>query len=229
VLIQADTSRLEIAHGWTRADHEQVNELAQFPVALIGDAQNRMDIIDSAIQLRTPGLRLAGTILPVLVAEGDNLAIHRALDDAQPGDVLVINGHGATSRAVFGGILAEMCRAKAISGVVVDGAIRDVDELATLKLPTFSRAVTPAGPWKHGPGRIGHPVACGHIVCHPGDAIIGDSDGLVIVSNTRITAMLDLVLAQEQTELRMRSKINPPDSPPNRPTPTSGPLHPSRR
>ena len=83
--------------------------------------------------------------------EGDNLAIHRAVDDGQPGDVLAINANGDTSRAVFGDILGDICVAKGIAGFVIDGATRDVDELTAMKLPVFAAAVTPAGPWKNGP------------------------------------------------------------------------------
>ena len=98
--------------------------------------------------------------------EGDNLAIHRAVDDGQPGDVLAINANGDTSRAVFGDILGDICVAKGIAGFVIDGATRDVDELTAMKLPVFAAAVTPAGPWKDGPGTTGYAVSCGHVVCH---------------------------------------------------------------
>lgn len=207
MFITADTSNIDIAPTWDRAPLELITALAEYPVALIGDAQKRMGLLSAHIELVTPGLKLAGTVLPILAREGDNLAIHRALDDAESGDVLVINGHGETSRAVFGDILGEICVAKGIAGVVIDGSTRDVDELTAMKLPVYARGISPAGPWKNGPGQVGFPVACGSIVCNPGDAIIGDSDGLVVIARNDLTAALHRTTAQEAIEQGMRTDI----------------------
>lgn len=207
MFIKADASNIDIAPSWDRADLDAIAALAQYPVALIGDAQKRMGLLSAQIELVTPGLKLAGTILPILAREGDNLAIHRALDDAQPGDVLVINGYGEISRAVFGDILGEICTSKGIAGVVIDGSTRDVDELTAMKLPVYARGVSPAGPWKNGPGQVGFPVACGNIVCNPGDAIIGDSDGLVVIARQDVTAALERTAAQDGIEQGMRTDI----------------------
>jgi regulator of RNase E activity RraA len=207
MIITAATDSLQITPDWERPALDPIQELAQFPVALIGDAQSRMGLMHAAIRPVTPGLRLAGTVLPIQTREGDNLAIHRALDDARPGDVLVINANSDTNRACFGDILGELCIARGIAGVVIDGATRDVAELQAMGLPTFARGISPAGPFKYGPGTIGAPVACGNVVCHPGDAIIGDSDGLVVVPQHLITAALEKTRAQEQTEAGLRAKI----------------------
>ncbi|OZD80344.1 methyltransferase [Rhodococcus sp. 05-2256-B2] len=207
MFIQADASNIDIAPNWKRASHDAIAALAEYPVALIGDAQKRMGLLSAQIELVTPGLKLAGTVLPILAREGDNLAIHRALDDAQPGDVLVINGHGETSRAVFGDILGEICTMKGIAGVVIDGSTRDVDELTAMKLAVFARGISPAGPWKNGPGQVGFPVACGSIVCNPGDAIIGDSDGLVVIARDDVSEALRRTEKQEAVEQGMRTDI----------------------
>lgn len=213
MFINASTDNLEIACDWERADHDDIKKLAQYPVALIGDVQARMGLMSSAIRPVTPAPRLAGAVLPIHAREGDNLAIHRALDDAQPGDVLAINAGGETNRAVFGDILGEICLARGIAGVVVDGAVRDIDELTGQGLAVYARGISPAGPWKNGPGRIGFPVACGNIVCHPGDAIIGDSDGIVIVPRANLTDVIERTQAQDQTEQRMRDTIKAPTRP----------------
>ncbi|KIQ10377.1 RraA family protein [Rhodococcus sp. MEB064] len=207
MFITADTANIDIAADWQRAPLDKISRLAEYPVALIGDAQKRMGLMSAALRLVTPGLTMAGTILPIHAREGDNLAIHRALDDARPGDVLVVNGHGETSRAVFGDILGEICTSRGIAGVVIDGSTRDVDELTAMKLPVYARGISPAGPWKNGPGRVGYPIACGHVVCNPGDAIIGDSDGLVVIPRDDLDAALERTIAQEQTEQRMREAI----------------------
>jgi regulator of RNase E activity RraA len=207
MFIDADTSNIRVSSNWPRPSMEEVHTLGRFPAALIGDAQSRIGVMRSDIRLRTPGLRLAGTVLPVLTREGDNLAIHRALDEAQEGDVLVINANSDTNRACFGGLLGEACVSRGITGVVIDGATRDVDELLQMKLPVFATGTSPAGPFKNGPGLVGSAVACGNVVCQPGDAIIGDSDGIVVVARDRIADLITLVQAQEAIEDRMRERI----------------------
>jgi regulator of RNase E activity RraA len=167
-----------------------------------------MGVMAAAIRPVTPAPRLAGTVLPVHAREGDNLAIHRALDDARPGDVLVVNANAEINRAVFGDILGEICLAKGVTGVIVDGAVRDVDELAGQGIAVYARGISPAGPFKNGPGRIGYPIACGNVVCNPGDAVVGDNDGVIIVPRADLTAVIERTLAQEQTEHKMRGAIN---------------------
>lgn len=207
MIITATTDSLQLTSGWKRPDMDSIAKLAQFPVALIGDAQDRMGVMHAAIRPVTPGLKVAGTILPINTREGDNLAIHRALDDAQPGDVLVINANSDTNRACFGDILGELCISRGIAGVVIDGATRDVDELLAMGLPVFARGISPAGPFKYGPGTIGKPVACGNIVCNPGDVILGDNDGLVVVPQHLIQTALERTIAQANAEDGLRARI----------------------
>jgi regulator of RNase E activity RraA len=208
LFINAPTDNIEIAADWERADLDDVKKLAQYPVALIGDVQARRGIMSAAIRPVTPHPKLVGTVLPIHARKGDNLAIHRALDDARPGDVLVINANSETSRAVFGDILGEICLAKGVTGIVIDGAVRDVDDLSDQGLAVYARGVSPAGPWKNGPSRIGLPVACGNLVCNPGDAIIGDNDGIVIIPRHALATTLERTEAQEQTEQKMRAAIH---------------------
>ncbi|MFJ4264371.1 RraA family protein [Paenarthrobacter nicotinovorans] len=208
MFIQESADNIHVATDtWNRAPLADFAELAQHPVALIGDAQQRMGLMSASIKQVTPGLQLAGTILPVLTREGDNLAIHRALDLAVPGDVLVINGNAETNRAVFGDLLGQICVAKGVAGVIIDGATRDVVELTSMGLPVFARGISPAGPWKNGPGRVGAAVACGNIVCYPGDVVIGDADGLVVIPKAELSAVLQQTLLQDAGENRLRERI----------------------
>jgi regulator of RNase E activity RraA len=121
--------------------------------------------------------------------------------------VLVINGYGELNRSVFGGILGEACISLGVSGVVIDGSVRDVEDLDRMGLPVYARGVTPAGPYKNGPGTVGEAVACGGTVCHPGDAIIGDRDGIIVVRPAVLAALPPLLAAQTQLEEGMRSRI----------------------
>jgi RraA family protein len=207
MFINAPAESISVKTGWSRAPLDQIEAVAQYPVALIGDIQRRMGMMASVIRPMTKHARFYGTILPVLTREGDNLAIHRALDEAVPGDVLVINGNSEVNRSLFGDLLAEICLARGIAGVVIDGATRDVDEIEALNLPVFARAVNPAGPTKTGPGTVGTPVACGNVVCNPGDAIIGDRDGIIIVSRDDLVPYATKIVEQEAFESSLRSKI----------------------
>lgn len=206
MFLTVDASSITVAPFERRADAALIRAIAQHPVALIGDVQQRMGMLSAGIRPRT-SLPLAGSILPVLVREGDNLAIHRSLDEAQPGDVLVVNGHGDVNRAVFGGLLAAGCLARGIAGVVIDGSLRDVAEFEELGLPVYSRGVSPAGPYKHGPGSVGMPVACGNVVCNPGDVIVGDADGLIALAAAALPELLPRVEAQADYEVTLRAGL----------------------
>ncbi|MEU5838238.1 MULTISPECIES: RraA family protein [Actinomycetes] len=212
MIISAPTDSLQINAAWERPNPETIAKLSHFPVALIADAQGRMGVMNSALSSITTGLALSGSVLPILTREGDNLAIHRALDDAREGDVLVINANSETNRACFGDILGELCVSKGIAGVVIDGATRDVADLSELGLPVFARGVNPAGPFKYGPGTIGRAVACGNVVCNPGDGIFGDQDGLVVVPSANLEMVLELTMAQDAAENNLRALIPSEDS-----------------
>lgn len=207
MIITTSAESIRVAPVTHRADAELVRQVAEFPVALIGDCMQRIGIVHHGIRPVTSHPTMAGSVYPVLCREGDNLAIHRALDEVQAGDVLVINGFGELNRALFGGILGEACLALGIAGVVIDGSVRDVEDLDRMGLPVYARGVTPAGPYKHGPGSVGEAVACGNIVCHPGDAIIGDRDGLVVIRPDILRTLPDLLATQVEIESRMQSKI----------------------
>ena len=193
---------------WDRIADDICAEVDRYPAANVGDAMERFGLMNSVIAARTDRAHVTGTALTILTREGDNLAIHRALDDAQRGDVLVINGGGDTGRAVFGDLLAEICLARGIAGVVIDGAVRDVAAISALGLPVWARAVTPAGPTKTGPGRIGLPIACGGIVVESGDLIVGDTDGVAVVPASQVLDVLSRLEQIERVEADFRTRVH---------------------
>jgi regulator of RNase E activity RraA len=207
VYINASADNITVHPEWPRPAQELVQSIAAYPAALIGDVRQRLDMMSADIRCLTPGARLAGTVLPIQVWEGDNLAIHRGLDEAQPGDVLVISGNAVTNRSVFGGILAEICLHKGVRGVIIDGAVRDIEEMNDMGLAVFARGVVPAGPSKNGPGYVGKPVACGNVVCNPGDIVIGDADGIVGIPQSELTETLQALPRQEDIERQIRARI----------------------
>lgn len=157
-----------------------VSRLGAVPAANIGDAQERIGVASGLSPVWT-GAKLAGPAFTVWTRPGDNLFIHRALDAAQPGDVIVINGGGDVSRALIGDLIGIRAKSMGIAGFVIDGAVRDADALAACGLPVFARSVTPAGPYKFGPGRLQIPVAIAGVVVSPGDIVVADADGVVVV------------------------------------------------
>ncbi len=166
-----------------------------------------MLVMDGGIRPFTTATRLVRTALPIHTRAGDNLAIHRALDDAQPGDVLVINGQGDLSRALIGDLIGEIMVSKGVVGAVVDGAIRDAETLGAQGLVIFARAATPAGPFKNGPGVVGSPIAVGGVVISPGDVIVTDSDGVVLVPRHRAGWAADQVAQVIEKEEALRRRI----------------------
>jgi len=207
MFINASAENIAVAENWRRADLEVLRAISHHPIALIGDVLQRMGMLASAIRHVAGNTSFYGTILPVVTREGDNLAIHRALDAAQPGDVLVINGNGEVNRAVFGDLLGEICLAKQVAAVVIDGAVRDVQELQRMGLPTYARAINPAGPSKYGPGTVGYPVACGNVVCNPGDAILGDLDGIIVIDKEVLATLPARLQSQNEFENAFRERV----------------------
>ena len=129
-----------------------------------------------------PGTRgVLGRAFTVKVAPGDNLFIHAALRQAQPGDVLVIDGAGNTERALIGEILMSIARSKGVLGFVVDGAARDVDAFAQAQFPCYARGITLRGPYKNGPGALNVEVSIDGNVVRPGDIVLGDEDGVIFI------------------------------------------------
>jgi len=160
--------------------HDLLERFASTPAANVADAQERFGVASGLVPM-WPGARLAGPALTVWTRPGDNLYIHHALDIANPGDIIVINGHGDVTRALIGDLIGIRARSLGVGGFVIDGAVRDADALAECGMPVFARAVTPAGPYKHGPGRLQQPVAISGVVVMPGDIVVADADGVVIV------------------------------------------------
>lgn len=207
MFMDLDASSIRVASFDRTADSEALRRLADFPVALIGDTRSRMGMLDPRIRPVTPRPRLVGSILPASCREGDNLAVHRALDEIRPGDVMVINAMGDITRAIIGALIAEAAVVQGLAGLVVDGSVRDAEELGELGLPVYARGLSPAGPYKNGPGVVGEPVACGSVVCRGGDVIIGDADGLIVIPPEDVESAIAAASAQEDYEERMKTRF----------------------
>ncbi len=210
------SSNIATADSWTRPSRELLHAFERHSVANLGDGLERLDIIDGGIAPIWPGARMVGSALPILTVAGDNQAVIAALDHIQPGDVLVINAGGYAGRAILGDNLAQRFELFGASGVVVDGYVRDRDIIEGLGFPVFARGLTPAGPFKNGPGRIGVPVAIGGVVISPGDIIVADSDGIIAIPQSRAQqalasadAIVELEAQKDAEVVAMRADQGP--------------------
>ncbi|TGD97765.1 RraA family protein [Methylobacterium nonmethylotrophicum] len=174
--------------------------------ALISD---NLDRLPGLVGLRPfhRGGALAGIALTVRVRSGDNLAIHQALNIAQPGDVIVVDGGGDTSRALVGDIMKAIAESRGVAGFVIDGAIRDSAAFAASDFPCYARAAIHRGPYKAGPGEINVPVSVGGWTVRPGDVVVGDADGVVTFPAAIAASLITAVRAQEAREAEMLHMI----------------------
>lgn len=153
----------------------------QFTTADISDALNRLYTMSSEIKNQINDEAIVGPACTVKVFPGDNLMVHKALDIAQPGDIVVVDTSGTAATAVLGDLVASKAKYRGIQAFVVDGLIRDLPAMREVGLPVFARGITPIGPLHRGPGEINFPINCGGIVVTPGDIVVGDRNGVVVV------------------------------------------------
>lgn len=195
-----------IVEGVTRTPDELVEAFRGKAAPNLADAMGRFHFMDPEMVSRT-ALPLCGVAVTVSARPGDNLMVHKALEVARPGDVVVVSTNGNTTSAVFGELMGHTAVGAKLGGIVVDGAIRDVEGLKALGLPAFSRTVTPGGCDKDGPGEINVPIACGNTVVMPGDIVLGDEDGLVVVPREDAAEVLERVQALEERERKRIAAI----------------------
>jgi len=164
-----------------RPNKELVEGFRGIPVANIADEMNRFSCVDARIKPYNDKLML-GTAFTVKARVADNLLLHKALELAQPGDVIILDAQGDTANAITGEIMMTQAAVNGLAGVVIDGAIRDAAQMKDIDMPVYAAGVQPKGPYKDGPGEINVPVSCGGVVVNPGDIVVGDADGIVIIS-----------------------------------------------
>lgn len=183
-------------------------DLRSIPAAALSDAQTGMMTIHPAIKNRTPGLKLVGPAVTVQCLVGSIVTVHQALAGAEPGSVLVVDGLGDHVSALFGELMGRDARAAGLAGIVVDGAIRDVAGLRELAFPTFARWGTPRVGTNRRLGRVNVPISCGGVPVQPGDWIVGDDDGVVVVPRDDVEELIQSGLAIEEKERDIAARID---------------------
>jgi len=184
-----------------RPAHEVFAGFAEFATPDISDVMNRLYTMTPAIRpMTSPELKVLGPACTVRVFPGDNLMVHKALDVARPGDIVVIDAAASPLNAVLGDLVTTKAQHRGIGGFVVDGLIRDLEGILQVGLPVFARGVTPIGPLHRGPGEINYPIQCGGIVVNPGDIVVGDMNGVAIVPQEVASDVLSQLLARRDAE-----------------------------
>lgn len=164
----------------TRLSADIIQRFEDIPVANVADQMNRKGCMEAAIKpFGRP--RVLGSAFTVKASMGDNLLLQKALDLAMPGDVIVVDGQKDMNNALCGDNMMTYAKLKGIAGVVIDGCVRDIESLEELDYPVYARGATPNGPYKNGPGEINVPISCGNQVVCPGDIILGDADGILVI------------------------------------------------
>ena len=172
-----------LKRDFERPDPDTIAGFAEFDTPSISDLMNRLYTMSYFIRnLTAPDLRILGPACTVKVFPGDNLMVHKSLDIARPGDVVVVDASSSTMTAVLGDLVSTKARHRGIAGFVVDGLVRDLPAILELgDFPVFARGITPLGPLHRGPGEVNYPVSAGGIVVSPGDIVVGDLNGVVVV------------------------------------------------
>jgi len=171
----------------------------------VGDCIGRASAMDARIKNLAEGMKVVGPALTVRVPPTDNLMIHKALTLIKPGDVLVIEGGGNHSWALLGFLMVSTAQKLGVAGIVADGCVRDAQEIRKSGFPVFSAGLSPNGPFKEGPGEINFPISCGGQVVRPGDIIIGDDDGVVVLKQELAKTVIeevDKIIQREDKRLK---------------------------
>lgn len=173
----------------------------------LSDNMNRLNAVDVAIRPMHVSGKLVGRAFTVKTRPGDNLLVHKAIDMAGPGDVIVVDAGGGVTNSIMGEIMAQLAQSRGIEGFVIDGTIRDVEAIREMNYPIYAKGITHRGPYKDGPGEINVTVQIGGAIVHPGDLIVADMDGIVVVPAEHAEALIAKVHATMALESNQMAEI----------------------
>ncbi|MBY4890564.1 RraA family protein [Pantoea sp. DY-15] len=186
---------------------ETIELLKQLGAATVYEAQGAFGALDSGIKPLCPKMKMVGPAFTLDMRPADNLLIHYALLHAKPGDIMVIDCKGYLEAGVWGDVLTTQAITIGLAGILVNGAVRDAQAIADLQFPTFARGLSIKGTGKHQPGKINVPVHIGESLINPGDIIIGDRDGVVIVPPNMLTNAIEKSILREEKESHFKKLI----------------------
>ena len=183
--------------AFERLPVDLMQKLGEFPSPEISDQLNRLYAVTPEIRCLTGSHhKLIGPACTVKVFPGDNLMVHKSLDVAQPGDVVVVDAGASRMNAALGDLISTKARHRKIAGFVVDGYVRDLPDILKLDFPVFARGTTSIGPLHRGPGEVNYPICCGGVVVNPGDVVVADAFGVVLIPRDNAEDVLARLVAQ---------------------------------
>jgi RraA family protein len=190
-----------------RVSETNANAFRDIPVSNISDVMSRMNATGPALRPMHAGGVLAGPALTVKTRPGDNLMVHKAIDIAERGDVIVVDAGGDLTNAIIGEMMVTHALSRGVAGFVINGSIRDVATISKGKLPVYAAGITHRGPYKNGPGEINCTIAVAGMVIEPGDLVLGDDDGIVCVPFDALRTVLDDAQAKHKAEIAQMAAI----------------------
>ena len=190
-----------------RPDADAVKLLGELGVATVHEAQGRTGLLAPYMRPIYPSARVSGPAVTVSCHAGDNLMIHAAVEMCKPGDVMVVVTHSESTDGMFGELLATSCQAHGVVGLIIDAGVRDTTELTDMKFPVWAKAVSAQGTVKASPGSVNVPVICAGALVNPGDVIVGDADGVVVVPRATAAAVAKAGDARRTKEEKTRERL----------------------
>lgn len=201
-------SGFQIMKDVDRVPPEVIDGFKGIPAANIADVMGRFRAMDHSIKsMNKLGTHLVGSAVTVRTTPTDNLMVHKALDLANPGDVIVVDAFGGNENALIGELMCHYAIVRKLGGFVLNAPIRDVDAIYDMDLPVFAKGGTPRGPYKEGPGEINTAISCGTVPVNPGDVIVGDDDGVVVVPKEEAADVLEEAKAVQTKEEQIIAKM----------------------
>jgi len=184
-----------------------IHSLSRFSSATIHEALGKWGNLPSAIKPIHPKMRICGPAYTVKTMPRDNVLLHRAYAYAEPGDVIVANCSGMYEAGYWGDLMSLGAKTRGIAGLVIDGCVRDADDIEAMGFPVFSRGLCIRGTSNFGEGTLNEPILMGDFMVNPGDIIVGDRDGVVVVPKERIQEAIDKSMAREEKEENVRKQL----------------------